>query len=39
MILAVLMQLLRFWLCLRGPHEDEKYLHDLKELLKETVPV
>jgi hypothetical protein len=37
--LAVLMHLLRSWLCIKGAPEDEKDLHELKELLRETVPV
>ena len=37
--LAVLMHLLRSWLCIKGAPEDEKDLHDLKELVKETLPV
>lgn len=37
--LAVLMHLLRSWLCIRAAPEDEKYLHELKELVKETLPV
>jgi hypothetical protein len=37
--LTVLMHLLRSWLCIRGAPEDEKYLRDLKELVKETLPV
>jgi hypothetical protein len=37
--LTVLMHLLRSWLCIRGAPEDEKYLLDLKELVKETLPV
>jgi hypothetical protein len=37
--LAVLMQLLRSWLCIKGAPEDEKYLYDLKDLVKETLPV
>jgi hypothetical protein len=37
--LAVLIQLLRSWLCIKGAAEDEKYLHELKELLKGTVPI
>jgi hypothetical protein len=37
--LAVLMLLLRSWLCIKGAPEDEKDLNDLKELLRETLPV
>jgi hypothetical protein len=37
--LAVLMHLLRSWLCIKGAPEDEKDLGDLRELLKETLPV
>jgi hypothetical protein len=37
--LAVLMHLLRSWLCIRGTPEDERDLHELKELVKQTLPV
>jgi hypothetical protein len=37
--LAVLIQLLRSWLCIKGAPEDEEYLDGLKKLLKETLPV
>ncbi len=36
--IAILMNLLRSWLCIRGTPDDEKYLKDLRELLKETLP-
>jgi len=35
--IAVLMNLLRAWLCIRGTPDDEKYLRELRELLKETL--
>jgi len=34
---TILMHLLRSWLCIKGDTEDEKYLRELKDLLKETV--
>jgi hypothetical protein len=37
--LTVLMQLLRSWLCIRGAPEDEKYLQELKDLVKGALPV
>ena len=36
--IAILMNLLRSWLCIRGTPNDEKYLKDLRELLEETLP-
>ena len=36
--LTVLMHLLRSWLCIKGAPEDEEYLKDLKELVKESLP-
>ena len=36
--ITILMHLLRSWLCIKGDPEDEKYLTELKELLKETAP-
>jgi hypothetical protein len=36
---TVLTGLLRSWLCIKGASEDERYLHELKELVKETLPV
>jgi len=36
--ITILMHLLRSWLCIKGDPDDEKYLAELKELLKETVP-
>jgi len=37
--LAVLMHLLRSWMCIKGAPEEEKYLNGLRELLKETLPL
>jgi hypothetical protein len=34
----VLMEMMRAWLCIKGTPENEKYLSDLKEILKETLP-
>jgi hypothetical protein len=36
--LPILMNLLREWLRVKGTSEDETYLRELKELLKETLP-
>ncbi|MBW2615293.1 MAG: hypothetical protein JRD02_03835 [Deltaproteobacteria bacterium] len=36
--ILILMGLLRTWLCIKGTSEDEKYLRDLRDLLKETLP-
>jgi hypothetical protein len=36
--LTILINLLREWLCIKGTIEEESYLRELKELLKETLP-
>jgi hypothetical protein len=36
--LVILVEMVREWLCIKGIPESEKYLRDLREILKETLP-
>jgi hypothetical protein len=37
-VLAILVEMVREWLCIKGSPENEKYLKELRNLLRETLP-